>query len=50
MHGCLCANALISEDAADLCAMRLDAWLLQPCFDPASHLVYPAGREQVTHT
>lgn len=36
--------------AADLCAVKLDDWLLQPCFDPASHLVYAAGREQVTHT
>lgn len=36
--------------AADLCAVRLDDWLLQPCFDPASHLVYTAGREQVSHT
>ncbi len=36
--------------AADLCAVRLDEWLMQPCFDPASHLVYAAGREQVTHT
>ena len=36
--------------AADLCAVRLDEWLLQPCFDPASHLVYVAGREQVSHT
>jgi 5-methylthioadenosine/S-adenosylhomocysteine deaminase len=36
--------------AADLCAVRLDDWLLQPCFDPASHLIYTAGREQVTHT
>lgn len=35
---------------ADLCAIRLDEWLLQPCYDPASHLVYAAGREQVTHT
>jgi 5-methylthioadenosine/S-adenosylhomocysteine deaminase len=30
--------------------VRLDEWLLQPCYDPASHLVYAAGREQVTHT
>lgn len=36
--------------AADLCAIRLDDWLLQPCFDPVSHLIYAAGREQVTHT
>lgn len=34
--------------AADLCAVRLDDWLLQPCFDPAAHLVHVAGREQVT--
>lgn len=34
---------------ADLCAIRLDEWILQPCFDPASHLVYVAGREQVSH-
>jgi 5-methylthioadenosine/S-adenosylhomocysteine deaminase len=30
--------------------VKLDEWLLQPCYDPASHLVYTAGREQVTHT
>jgi 5-methylthioadenosine/S-adenosylhomocysteine deaminase len=36
--------------AADLCAVRLDEWLIQPCFDPASHLVYAAGRDQVSHT
>lgn len=35
--------------SADLCAVRLDDWLLQPCFDPASHLVYAAGRENVSH-
>lgn len=34
---------------ADLCAVRLDDWILQPCFDPASHLIYVAGREQVSH-
>lgn len=34
---------------ADLCAIRLDDWILQPCFDPASHLVYAAGREHVSH-
>lgn len=33
--------------AADLCAVRLDDLLLQPCYDPVSHLVYVAGREQV---
>lgn len=35
--------------AADLIVLRLDEWTLQPCFDPASHLVYVAGREQVSH-
>ncbi len=35
--------------AADLCALRLSDWNLQPCYDPVSHLVYAAGREQVTH-
>ncbi|MDP1734866.1 MAG: TRZ/ATZ family hydrolase [Sulfuritalea sp.] len=43
-------GSLLPGKAADLCAVRLDEWLLQPCFDPASHLVYAAGREQVTHT
>lgn len=35
--------------AADLCAIRLDTLETSPCFDPASHLVYTAGREQVSH-
>ena len=43
-------GSLLPGKAADLCAVRLDEWQVQPCFDPASHLVYVAGREQVTHT
>ncbi|MBI5107565.1 MAG: TRZ/ATZ family hydrolase [Rhodocyclales bacterium] len=43
-------GSLIPGKAADVCAVRLDEWLMQPCYDPASHLVYAAGREQVTHT
>jgi 5-methylthioadenosine/S-adenosylhomocysteine deaminase len=43
-------GSLLPGKAADLCSVRLDEWLVQPCFDPASHLVYAAGREQVTHT
>jgi 5-methylthioadenosine/S-adenosylhomocysteine deaminase len=43
-------GSLLPGKAADLCAVRLDEWLMQPCFDAASHLVYAAGREQVTHT
>jgi len=43
-------GSLVAGKAADLCAVKLDGWLTQPCFDPASHLVYVAGREDVTHT
>jgi 5-methylthioadenosine/S-adenosylhomocysteine deaminase len=43
-------GSLLPGKSADLCAVRLDEWILQPCYDPASHLVYVAGREQVTHT
>jgi len=35
--------------AADLCAVRLDTIETLPCYDPASHLIYAAGREHVTH-
>ena len=34
---------------ADLCAVKLNDINMQPCFDVASHLVYVAGREQVSH-
>jgi 5-methylthioadenosine/S-adenosylhomocysteine deaminase len=33
---------------ADLCAVNLDSIELSPCYDPASHLVYAAGREDVS--
>jgi 5-methylthioadenosine/S-adenosylhomocysteine deaminase len=35
--------------SADLVAVALRAPELAPCYDPVSHLVYAAGREQVTH-
>jgi 5-methylthioadenosine/S-adenosylhomocysteine deaminase len=35
--------------AADLVAVRLAGPGLSPCYDPASHLVYAAGRDQVSH-
>lgn len=35
--------------AADLVAVRMGAPELVPCYDPASHLVYAAGRENVAH-
>ena len=34
---------------ADLAAVELDSPETLPCYDPASHLVYAAGREHVTH-
>jgi 5-methylthioadenosine/S-adenosylhomocysteine deaminase len=34
---------------ADLCAVKLSDIETQPCFDPLSHLIYAAGREQVSH-
>ena len=42
-------GSFLPGKAADLMAVRLDQWDLQPCYDPASHLVYTAGREQVSH-
>lgn len=33
---------------ADLCAVALNRLETRPCFDPVSHLVYVAGRENVT--
>lgn len=41
-------GSLAPGKAADLCAVRLDDWMLRPCFDPVSHLVYAAGREAVS--
>ena len=34
---------------ADLCAVKMNDIIMQPCFDPVSHLIYVAGREQVSH-
>jgi 5-methylthioadenosine/S-adenosylhomocysteine deaminase len=35
--------------SADLTAVELSSLETLPCFDPVSHLVYAAGRENVTH-
>ncbi len=35
--------------AADLCAVELDNIECRPCFDPLSHLINVAGRENVSH-
>ena len=42
-------GSLLPGKAADILALRLGDWELQPCYDPVSHLVYTAGREQITH-
>ena len=42
-------GSLVPGKEADLCAVQIDDWMLQPCFDPASHLIYVAGRENVSH-
>lgn len=42
-------GSLVPGKWADMCAIRLDHWLAQPCYDPASHLVHIAGRSDVTH-
>ena len=42
-------GSLLPGKAADLCSIRLDDWPGQPCYDPASHAVHVAGREQVSH-
>ncbi len=42
-------GSLLPGKWADLCAIRLDEWNCQPCYDPASHVVHVAGRDQVSH-
>ncbi len=42
-------GSIVPGKEADLCAVRLDDWTDRPCFDPASHLVYVAGRDHVSH-
>ena len=42
-------GSLVPGKLADLCAISLAEWTMQPCFDPISHLVHVAGRDQVSH-
>ncbi len=42
-------GSIVPGKAADLCAVRLGGIETSPCFDPASHLIYAAGREHVSH-
>lgn len=42
-------GSLQTGKMADLAAIDLGEWPLHPCYDPVSHLVYVASREQVSH-
>ncbi|HTZ00573.1 MAG TPA: amidohydrolase family protein, partial [Rhodocyclaceae bacterium] len=42
-------GSLVPGKLADLCAIRLDDWIEQPCLDPACQIVHVAGREQVAN-
>ena len=42
-------GSILPGKDADLCAVKLSGPELAPVYDPASHLVYVAGREHVTH-
>lgn len=42
-------GSIVPGKRADLCAVQLAQWESMPCYDPASHLVYVAGREAVSH-
>ena len=42
-------GSIVPGKLADLCALSFDSPLLAPCYDPVSHVVYAAGREQVSH-
>ncbi|HXZ95477.1 MAG TPA: TRZ/ATZ family hydrolase [Burkholderiales bacterium] len=42
-------GSLATGKAADIIAVDFSSLELSPCFDPVSHLVYVADREQVSH-
>ena len=42
-------GSIVPGKAADLCAVNLDTAALSPVYHPVSHLVYAAGREDVSH-
>lgn len=42
-------GSIVPGKSADLAAVELSSLETLPCFDPVSHLVYTAGRENVTH-
>jgi 5-methylthioadenosine/S-adenosylhomocysteine deaminase len=42
-------GSIVAGKEADLVAVRLEGPDMDPCYDPVSHLVYVAGRQQVSH-
>jgi 5-methylthioadenosine/S-adenosylhomocysteine deaminase len=42
-------GSILPGKEADLCAVDLSGIETQPCYDPASQLIYAAGRESVSH-
>jgi 5-methylthioadenosine/S-adenosylhomocysteine deaminase len=42
-------GSVVPNKLADLCAVSFEDPELSPCYDPVSHLVYAAGRAQVSH-
>lgn len=42
-------GSLVPGKWADLCTIRVENWINRPCYDPASHIVHVAGREDVSH-
>jgi 5-methylthioadenosine/S-adenosylhomocysteine deaminase len=42
-------GSIVPGKDADLCAVDFSGPEMLPCYDPISHLVYVAGREQVSH-
>jgi len=42
-------GSLVPGKFADLCALSFEEPELAPCYDPVSHLVYSAGRGEVSH-
>ncbi|HET7776392.1 MAG TPA: TRZ/ATZ family hydrolase [Azospira sp.] len=42
-------GSILPGKAADLCAIKLSELELSPCYNPVSHVVYTAGRENVSH-
>ncbi len=42
-------GSIIPGKMADFVSVDLSDWITQPCYCPASHVVYVAGREQVSH-